>query len=784
MGFLYAFYAVAFGVASTAAPAPPAEVARLTCTVDVRAESVTCATEGEALAALAARNLRPSGDAWTAALDVENTSALLLGLRPDGSVDPAGVEVRFGAPATTRGTGAATVLDGVLRFDGALAPGQRSTAQALRFRAAAGVEAFEVSATVSAAVTPPRGTLALSPAAIRVLAPGTGALTATPRAASGALLPGGSVVYGSGDTGVATVSAAGTVTGVAVGTTTVTARSGTATASASVEVCPDLAVGGVYHTTLANGGTVCVSGYAGAEYTIFPTNQSTAAARSITVTGTGVMGVSGPPIPRQRSDEARQVLLTEAGELVEGAPLAELGDDTSILERDRRELTPLLAQGARHHVTAPPARSIGPDGARTITPGVPTVGDTWSLNVAQGCNGTPDMRAATVRAVTAHTILVTDDSNPPTTSPDGYRESSSSFVTFQQLAERFDTIAWPAVTGAFGEPTDLDANGRVVLFYTRAVNELSPPASSAVTGGYVTSRDLFASASCNLSNEGEIAYMLVPDPTGAVNSNVRTESYVLGSTIGTAGHELQHLINASRRIYVNGASGFETVWLNEGMSHISEELMFYGQSFGLTPRMNINLSNLTSGTYASRRVAAFNSYANQNYGRLRTFLQRPDLWRPFGSTDDLGNRGAIWGFLRYAADRRGGTENDFWSALVNSTSSGVDNVRQSLGLATEAEALAWFRDWNVAIYADDALSGVPAEYQISSWNFRSVYGGLGGVPHGVRSLSSGVPLTLSYAQGGSTGFLRAGVSASGFGSFRIGFSDAGAPVPVSILRTK
>ena len=74
--------------------------------------------------------------------------------------------------------------------------------------------------------------------------------------------------------------------------------------------------------------------------------------------------------------------------------------------------------------------------------------------------------------------------------------------------------------------------------------------------------------------------MLVPDPTGAVNSNVRTVSFVRGNTTGTLGHEFQHMINGLRRAYVTGASFFETGFLNEGLSHIAEELMFYRTSVG------------------------------------------------------------------------------------------------------------------------------------------------------------------------------------------------------------
>ena len=80
-----------------------------------------------------------------------------------------------------------------------------------------------------------------------------------------------------------------------------------------------------------------------------------------------------------------------------------------------------------------------------------------------------------------------------------------------------------------------------------------------------------------------------------VNGNVRSMADVRQSTGGVRGHEFQHLISASRRLYVNDASEFEETWLNEGLSHIAEELLFYSAS-GLAPRQNITLAQLTNSS--------------------------------------------------------------------------------------------------------------------------------------------------------------------------------------------
>jgi hypothetical protein len=416
---------------------------------------------------------------------------------------------------------------------------------------------------------------------------------------------------------------------------------------------------------------------------------------------------------------------------------------------------------------------------RIITQGVvPTVGDSMDLNTNTACSGTPVNRRGVVRSVSQHLVIVSDTSNP-----------AGGFTTAQydSIALEFDTIAWPVDSANFGPPTDVDGNGRVVAFFTRAVNELSPPASSSVVLGFFASKDVFSNDpvdGCTNSNMGEMFYMLVPDPTGAVNSNVRTVSFVRGNTVGTLGHEFQHMINAFRRAYVTGASFFETGFLNEGLSHIAEELMFYRTSVGLAPRQNIQLTSLTTGPNASRRVAAFNTYANQNYGRFRSWLQRPDTTGALkNNANSLAVRGAIWAYLRYSADRVNGNDQTFWYNMVNSNLEGRANIQNAIGGASPD---AWMRDFTAAMYADDNAFSVATQYQQPSWNFRSVYGGLGGFPLGTRPLTNGVGLTLSYSSNGGTAYARFGVAASSFSTITAlsGGVAPTSPYNLIVVRTK
>jgi hypothetical protein len=297
--------------------------------------------------------------------------------------------------------------------------------------------------------------------------------------------------------------------------------------------------------------------------------------------------------------------------------------------------------------------------------------------------------------------VVADSSNPA----NGF----SSF-DYESFAQQFDLLVSPVDTATFGSPTDLDGNGKVVIFFTRAVNEETAPGASSYVAGYFWPGDLFPRGSCAQSNEGEIFYMLVPDPQGVVNGNRFPVSFVRGNTVGAIGHELQHLINSGRRMYVNGAADFEKVWLDEGLSHIAEELIFYRAS-GVAARQNIDYERLVSTTTIRDAV---NTYQLSNILRFVAYLRDP-AGSPLTAGDDLGTRGAVWSFLRYAADRKDGDDRALFHALANSTSTGMTNLEEALG----ASPLEWMRDWTVSVFTDDSGLAVESRYTQPSWNFRS-----------------------------------------------------------------
>jgi len=418
------------------------------------------------------------------------------------------------------------------------------------------------------------------------------------------------------------------------------------------------------------------------------------------------------------------------------------------------------------------ARSSGRADTATVTV-VGEVTRTFNVNSTLGCSE-PVYKTARQVASGQRALIFEDVTNP-----------SGGFTAeeYQEIANSFDNLIWPVVTHNFGEPSDTDRNGRVIILYTRAVNEMTPAGSSSVFGGFYYGRDLYPKVAngrlgaCAASNEAEMFYLLAPDPNGEVNNNKRTRETVRRSTQGTVAHELQHLINASRRLFVQLTNTSEETWLNEGLSHIAEELVFHAAA-GTAPLQNLGSSDIRAST---QRVDAFNSFSGANFGRYRTYLEATAGQSLIQTDDDLATRGSAWSFLRYSADRRPGDDRDHWFALVNSTTRGLANYEAVFG----ADAVEWLRDWSVSVYADDAAAGVDPRFTMPSWNFRSVYPLLTSparYPLKVDTLLAAAPRTIAVSSG-SAAYLRFAVPAGGTGDVRTtlpGTTAEGACTPVTL----
>lgn len=469
-----------------------------------------------------------------------------------------------------------------------------------------------------------------------------------------------------------------------------------------------------------------------------------------------------PPLPHDSQD--RVVLLEGAagpGGAVApgGSPARDTEFHDWLRRREIEELTPLIRPG-------PSALRSGLRGdTRVAGVTVPQVGDLRTYNVSISCSE-EDLRTGRVMHVSEHAIVVADTANPAAgLTPQDYA----------YFGVTFDTLVYPVETAHFGVPADIDDNGRAILFFTRAVNERNPSGSRVVTIGFFWSGDLFPEEAsgrleaCPAGNDAEMFYLLAPDPGGVAGREFSLED-VRRLAIPLIGHEFQHLVNASRRLFVNDAVTFEDPWLNEGLSHAAEELLFF-EAAGLEPARNLTEEDIRA---APNGVSAFNEYMAGNLSNFNRYLSAPDTASLMGP-DLLATRGAAWAFLRYAADRTQRGDEAFFFDLVNSRVAGLDNLGEVLGADTP---LDWMRDWTVAVYADDFVPGVAERFTLPSWDLRSVYAGttVGSYPLEVLQLSDD-PRSVELIPGGTV-YTRFGVDAGEQAVVHV--NAGGVPLPASL----
>jgi hypothetical protein len=660
-----------------------------------------------------------------------------------------------------------------------------------------------VTTSASFAVTTVPGALfklVASPADIRLTTVGeTAQITALLQDEFANTIDGTAPSYVSLDPTLVTVDANGLVKAVRVGGTTSviathSSRADTvvvAVLAAGASPCTGvaaptaIAAGGMSAVT---GATICLSGGAAtAEYTVVAYNTSTdgSTVLNATIQGNGVGSpVSGFSAPSNLGPLAVRL---PSGGAAAAAPVQDDAFHARMLSMSRglRGMfsATRAARNARLSASTPTSGGrFTPSASRASIPATAAIGDLVALNTNGLASCSPlEVRTFRVAAVGTKSIVLADTTNPK----NGFTDAD-----YARFATRFDTLVYPVDVGAFGTPSDVDENGKVAILFTRAVNELTPANSNSFVGGFFFARDLFLKLNdpnlvspCPGSNEGEMFYMLVPDPSGVVNGNVRRLGFVDTLTTGVIAHEFQHLINAGRRLYVNtNAQDFEVSWLNEGLSHIAEELLYYRES-GMQARQNLDDAAIRVNSRAT--YPFWRADASSNFGRLIEYLENPGSASPLDSDDNLATRGSAWSFLRYAVDRSYASDASVWARFTNSTATGLTTVRT--GLQTDPVPL--LADWALANYIDDLGISTDPRYLHKSWNYRDIfkntYVSLGGLPLRITTLPDNLALNVQV-KGSSASYYQFAV-APGKDALITFASGGGAPngaFKFTVVRTK
>jgi hypothetical protein len=326
------------------------------------------------------------------------------------------------------------------------------------------------------------------------------------------------------------------------------------------------------------------------------------------------------------------------------------------------------------------------------------VGDRRSFRVCDKitCRIIADFARVTgeVRYAGTHAVIYEDIEAP---------SGGLSQLDFDELGAIFDLDLYDVATSAFGSESDIDRNGRVLILMTPVANgltETSECSDNYITGFFYPVDIDPQFQKDDRSNQAEIFYSITPDPEGTVTCNHSVER-VKRIVPVTFVHELQHMINFHQHVIVR-AGNSEQTWLNEAMSHMSEELAaIHFEALGESER--------------------FSAFALGDLFNAFLFLSDPEVHFPLyaSGTGTLEERGASWLLLRWVSDQQG---DEVLRRLTETQLVGVDNLTAAAGEPIDQ----LLGDWFLANYVSDhpELAQPQPRLQYSTWDFRALYADL------------------------------------------------------------
>ena len=356
-----------------------------------------------------------------------------------------------------------------------------------------------------------------------------------------------------------------------------------------------------------------------------------------------------------------------------------------------------------------------------------TLGSTRAFKVLGNLEGSTFKTANAQLKYIGNNVLLYFDVGSPT---NGFTDAD-----IQAFGDLFDKTLYPLGVRTFGVESDIDNNGHIAVLFTPYVNALTP-AGTCATSGYVTGYffgfDL-DSRSSN-SNKGEVFYALTPDPSG-LRSCAHSIADVKRIVPPTFIHEFQHMISFNQHVLVRGGSD-EDIWLNEGLSHIAEEVAsrhYEAKCAGVTtPPCRSNPTAL----FPDSSVGFISGNLLDAYAYLRgSDTVSVTTFRAYG---ELEERGAAWLFLRWLGDQKDST---IYGRLVQTSKTSVRNIEDK----SRESFASLFGDFAIATYTDSlpgvARTAIPARYRFTSRNFRKIYGTIYALNPGL--LPAPYPITLT-----------------------------------------
>lgn len=452
--------------------------------------------------------------------------------------------------------------------------------------------------------------------------------------------------------------------------------------------------------------------------------------------GSGASGSLAPAVaPRLSASGA----VASARSRIRGGELARRIRESALRELERRNARP----AARASYSARPGVS-----RNSLLPSdsVPDRGDTLDVRLTVQSDLSVSCSIDSSTVVTSRVQAVGDE--VALLADTDIADDAVSQIDWSGLAAEYDRSVLGVPEAYFGQATDIDGNQHVLVLFTPEVNRLTERGSDVRIGGFFVPADLADSGdaskngsdtdgTCPAGNEAEIVYLLAPDPTAEFSDSVSVEG-ALRTGIGASPGEFEHLINTGNRVIKQGGSfgQLETTWLDEGLSHIAEEVVGLKRA-GLPVRDNLDLSEAAAD---SQKVAAFNNFHLQNFLRLRRFLINPDSTRALASEDpggaeSLEMRGFSYLFLRWLGDHYGpsgsgdvdgSNEQQLFRTLARGSGSlatGIANIETAVQQVAGTD-VSWnglLREFAAMPAADDTVPNTSARLQLRTWNLPLVF---------------------------------------------------------------
>jgi hypothetical protein len=379
---------------------------------------------------------------------------------------------------------------------------------------------------------------------------------------------------------------------------------------------------------------------------------------------------------------AAQFGLTPHGPYAPKTGIAQQRFAGALHARARKNLSarrwPVVSSVARNLVARPTTASFD---------SVPAFGSLRTFRVLNSDGLTYTAATARVAFVGSNVLVYVDTLAPA----NGFTAAQ-----LQSFGVYFDQTLYPIDTAAFGPPTDVDHNGRVIMLMTPAVNALVSTISCENDGfvaGFFNDEDLGGGALDPNSNQGEIFYSIVPDPTGKYSCSHSVSD--VGLTVpSTFLHELQHLISFAQHVVVHQGQP-EYGWLDEGLSIVAEELgsLYYEQKCPGTACRTDPSQLFPDSAQGFVEDFLYDSYQYAFLPDTASVTLHSD------ADDGFSWRGGDWLLMRWLGDQMG---TSIYKKLDQNSVTGVANIESVTGQSFPA----LFANFGLALYTD-SLPGLP-----------------------------------------------------------------------------